>query len=59
MCNSGVCVCVIKYREGRSGFYGSIPGGGWECSLQNRVQNGSAAHPASYPTGTMGSFLGG
>jgi len=46
-------------RAGRSGFYGSIPGGGWECSLQNRVQNGSAAHPASYPTGTMGSFLGG
>jgi hypothetical protein len=24
----------------------------------HRVQNGSGAHPASYPMGTMGSFLG-
>jgi hypothetical protein len=28
-------------------------------SLHHRVQNGSEAHPASYPTGTRGSFPGG
>jgi len=27
--------------------------------MNNRVQNGSGAHPASYPMGTGGSFLGG
>jgi hypothetical protein len=27
----------------------------WE---DNRVQNGSGAHPASYPMGTKGSFVG-
>jgi hypothetical protein len=28
-------------------------------SLHHRVQNGSGAHPASYPWGTRGCFLGG
>jgi hypothetical protein len=28
-------------------------------SLHNRVQNGSGAHPASYPVGTRGPFPGG
>jgi hypothetical protein len=28
-------------------------------SLHHRVQNGSGAHPASYPLGTRGSFPGG
>jgi hypothetical protein len=28
-------------------------------SLNHRVQNGSGAHPASYPVGTRGSFPGG
>jgi hypothetical protein len=28
-------------------------------SLHHRVQNGSGAHPDSYPTGTGGSFPGG
>jgi hypothetical protein len=27
-------------------------------SLHHRVQNGSGAHPAYYPMGTRGSFLG-
>jgi hypothetical protein len=27
-------------------------------SLHHRVQNGYGAHPASYPTGTRGSFPG-
>jgi hypothetical protein len=30
-----------------------------ECVLRDRVQNGSGAHPASYPMGTRGSFSGG
>jgi hypothetical protein len=30
----------------------------WEFSLHHRVQNGSGTHPASYPTGTGGSFPG-
>jgi hypothetical protein len=28
-------------------------------SLHHRVQNGSGAHPASYPMGTRGTFNGG
>jgi hypothetical protein len=28
-------------------------------SLHHRLRNGSGAHPASYPMGTRGSFLGG
>jgi hypothetical protein len=30
-----------------------------DFSLHHRVQNGSEAHPASYPTGTRSSFPGG
>jgi hypothetical protein len=30
--------------------------GAGNFSLQHRVQNGSRAHPASYPMGTRGSF---
>jgi hypothetical protein len=33
-----------------------FPGG--DFSLHHRVQNGSGAHPASYPMGTRGSFPG-
>jgi hypothetical protein len=33
--------------------------GAGNFSLYHRVQNGSGAHPASYPMGTRGSFLGG
>jgi hypothetical protein len=37
-------------------------GGGWgeagNFSLHHRVQNGSGAHPASYPMGTRGSLPG-
>jgi hypothetical protein len=35
-----------------------FPAGGWNFSLHHRVQNGSEAHPASYPMGTMGYFPG-
>jgi hypothetical protein len=36
-----------------------FPAGTENFSLHHRVQNGSGAHPASYPMGTVGSFLGG
>jgi hypothetical protein len=36
-----------------------FPTGVGNFSLHHRVQNGSGAHPASYPMGARGSFLGG
>jgi hypothetical protein len=36
-----------------------LPAGAGNFSLYHRVQNGSGAHPASYPVGTRGSFPGG
>jgi hypothetical protein len=36
-----------------------LPAGAGNFSLHHRVQNGSGAHPASYPMGTGGSFPGG
>jgi hypothetical protein len=39
--------CRVRFLTGAGNF-----------SLHHRVQNGSGAHPASYPMGTRGSFLG-
>jgi hypothetical protein len=36
-----------------------FPAGAGNFSLHHRVQNGSGAHPGSYPMGTRGSFPGG
>jgi hypothetical protein len=36
-----------------------FPAGAGNFSLHHHVQNGSGAHPASYPMGTSGSFPGG
>jgi hypothetical protein len=36
-----------------------FPAGAGNFSLHHRVQNGSGAHPASYPMVTRGSFPGG
>jgi hypothetical protein len=36
-----------------------FPAGAGNFSLNHHVQNGSGAHPASYPMGTRGSFPGG
>jgi hypothetical protein len=47
---------TTRLRTGRSGFYGSIPGGGWEFSLHHRVQNGSGAHSSSCPLSAKVSF---
>jgi hypothetical protein len=35
-----------------------FPAGAGNFSLHHQVQNGSGAHPASYPMGTRGSFPG-
>jgi hypothetical protein len=35
-----------------------FPAGAGNFSLHHRVQNGSGAHPASYPIGTRGCFPG-
>jgi hypothetical protein len=35
-----------------------FPEGAGNFSLHHRIHNGSGAHPASYPMGTRGSFLG-
>jgi hypothetical protein len=45
---------ITKYEYNSS----VIPSGGWGFSLRQRVQNGSGAHPASYPMGTRDSFPG-
>jgi hypothetical protein len=36
-----------------------FPAGAGNLSFHHSVQNGSGAHPASYPMGTGGSFPGG
>jgi hypothetical protein len=36
-----------------------FPPGAGNFSLHHRIQNGSGAHPASYPMGTRGYFPGG
>jgi hypothetical protein len=51
------CVALgygLHYRGSRFRF----PAGAGNFSLHHRVQNGSGAHPASYPMGTRGSFSG-
>jgi hypothetical protein len=35
-----------------------LPAGAGNFSLRHRIQNGSGAHPASYPMGTRGFFPG-
>jgi hypothetical protein len=37
----------------------SLPAGAGNFSLHRGVQNGSGAHPVSYPMGSRGSFPGG
>jgi hypothetical protein len=39
--------------------FDSRGGGAGNFSLNHRIQNGSGAHPASYPMGSMGPFPGG
>jgi hypothetical protein len=50
---------VLGYGLDDGGSRVRFPAGAGDFSLHHRVQNGSGAHPASYPMGTRGSFPGG
>jgi hypothetical protein len=47
---------VLGYRLDDRGSRIRVPAGARNFSLHHRVHNGSGTHPASYPTGTRGSF---
>jgi hypothetical protein len=49
---------ALGYRLDNRGSRVRFPVGAGNSSLHHRVQNGSGAHPASYPMGTRGSFPG-
>jgi len=50
---------VLGYRLDDWGSRVQLLAGTGSFSLHHCIQNGSAAHPASYPIGTTGSFRGG
>jgi hypothetical protein len=50
---------ALGYRLDDQGSMIRFLAGAGNFSLHHHVQYGSGAHPASYPMGTMGSFLGG
>jgi hypothetical protein len=50
---------ALGYRLDDRGSRVRFPAGAGNYSLHHRVQNGSGAHPASYPMGTRRSFPGG
>jgi hypothetical protein len=63
-------ICILRSRDSSvdialgyelddRGSRVRFPSGAGNFSLHHRVQNGSGAHPASYPMGTRGSFTGG
>jgi hypothetical protein len=49
---------ALGYRLDDRGSRVLFPAGAGNFSLHYHVQNGSGAHPASYPMGTGDSFLG-
>jgi hypothetical protein len=49
---------ALGYELDDRGSRVRFPAGAGNFSLHYRVQNGSRAHPASYPRGTRGSFPG-
>jgi hypothetical protein len=55
--NSSVGI-ALGYGLDDRGSRVRFPAGAENFSLHHRVQNGSGAHPASYPMGARGSFLG-
>jgi hypothetical protein len=54
--DSSVGIALGYGLDGR-GYRVLFPAGAGNFSLHHRVQNGSGAHPASYPMGIRGSFL--
>jgi hypothetical protein len=57
-CDSSVGI-ALGYGLDDRGSRVRFPAGAGNFSFHHRVQNGSGAHPASYPMGTRGSFPGG
>jgi hypothetical protein len=57
-CDSSVSIALGYRLDGWSSRVGYLVGTG-NFSLYHGVQDGSGAHPASYPMGTGGSFPGG
>jgi hypothetical protein len=55
--DSSVCI-KLGYGLDDWGSGVRLLAGAGNFSLHHRVQNGSGAHPASYPTGIRGSFPG-
>jgi hypothetical protein len=49
---------ALGYGLDDRGFRAQFPAGAGNFSLYNRVQNGSGAHPASYPMDIRGFFPG-
>jgi hypothetical protein len=49
---------ALGYELDDRGSRVRFPAGDGDFSLHHRVQNGSGAHPASYPMCTRGSFPG-
>jgi hypothetical protein len=49
---------ALGYRLDDRGSRVRFPAGAGNFSLHHRVQNGSGAHPASYPMGSRCSFPG-
>jgi hypothetical protein len=49
---------ALGYRLDNWGYKVQSPAGAGNFSLHHHVQNGSGAHPGSYPVGTRGSFPG-
>jgi hypothetical protein len=50
---------ALDYELDDRGSRVRFPARAGNFSVHHRVQNGSGAHPASYPVGTRGSFPGG
>jgi hypothetical protein len=57
--NAVIKMVALSYWLDDRGSRFRFPAGAGNISLHHRVQNGSGAHPVSYPMGTRGSFPGG
>jgi hypothetical protein len=55
---ANVTLLTLGYGLDDRGSRVRFPAGAGNFSLHHRLQNGSGAHPASYLTGTRGSFPG-
>jgi hypothetical protein len=55
--NSSVGI-ALSYGLDDRGSRVRFPAGAGNFSFHHRIQNGSGAHPASYPMGTRGSLPG-